>query len=90
VNEMVERISLLAMDHEEQVKEKELLEGTKHALRISSLSLSAAIQTLRDKQALVEATSSAHAFYLQVLSYEKARSELMNGKPCPLCGAIHH
>lgn len=90
VNEMVERISLLAMDHEEQVKEKELLEGTKHALRISSLSLSAAIQTLRDKQALVEATSSAHAFYLQVLSYEKARSELINGKPCPLCGAIHH
>lgn len=90
VNKIAERISLLALDHEEQVKEKELLEETKHALRISSLSLSAAVQTLRDKQALVEATSAAHEFYLQVLSYEKARGELINGKPCPLCGAIHH
>ena len=33
---------------------------------------------------------NAYSFYLEVLSLNEPRKKLANGKPCPLCGAIHH
>lgn len=84
------RIVLLAEGHDRFNQVKAKLETTKHALRLATVALNAARQTYSDKTAVVNTAEQAYSFYLEVLSLNEQREKLANGKPCPLCGAIHH
>lgn len=84
------RIILLAEGHDRFNQVKAELESTKHALRLATVALNAARQTYNDKTAVVNTAEQAYSFYLEVLSLNEQREKLANGKPCPLCGAIHH
>lgn len=84
------RIALLAEGHERFNREKNALEETNHALRLATVTLSGARQTYMDKTAIVNTAELAYKFYLETLSLSEQRKKLVNGKPCPLCGAIHH
>lgn len=84
------RIVLLAEGHDRFNQVKAELESTKHALRLATVALNAARQAYIDKTAVVNSAQQAYSFYLEVLSLNEQRDKLANGKPCPLCGAIHH
>lgn len=84
------RISLLTEAHERFNREKSTLEETNHALRLATVTLGGARQTYADKTAIVNSAELAFSFYLETLSLSEQRKKLVNGKPCPLCGAIHH
>lgn len=84
------RIVLLAEGHDRFNQVKAGLESTKHALRLATVALNAARQAYIDKTAVVNSAQQAYSFYLEVLSLNEPREKLANGKPCPLCGAIHH
>lgn len=84
------RIVLLAEGHDRFNQVKAGLESTKHALRLATVALNAARQAYIDKTAVVNSAQQAYSFYLEVLSLNEQREKLANGKPCPLCGAIHH
>lgn len=84
------RIVLLSEGHDRFNREKATLESTKHALKLATVSLNAARQSFSDKTTVVEASQQAFSFYQEVLSLHEQRGKLINGKPCPLCGAIHH
>ncbi|MCD8338801.1 MAG: hypothetical protein LUC43_01130 [Burkholderiales bacterium] len=77
------------MSEQEQL-EKNLLNKNYHELKIANTELNSAAQILRDKKTIAQNCKEILDFQNKVASLESYRKELANGKPCPLCGAIHH
>jgi exonuclease SbcC len=71
-------------------EDKKNLDKTLFALKLASLKHKSASQTLNDKQAVVAAVQEVLDFQKEIMKYEEERRHLANGKPCPLCGAVHH
>lgn len=79
------------IDHFERLNaEKETLNKNTYESKVASVILNGSIQTYKDKQAIVADSETILLFQQKVKILEPQRKELENGKPCPLCGAIHH
>ncbi len=79
------------IDHFEKLNaEKETLNKNTYESKVASVILNGSIQTYKDKQAIVADSETILLFQQKVKILEPQRKELENGKPCPLCGAIHH
>lgn len=85
-----EKIVALLAKYDNIEKEKSKLDKAYNAQKLVSVRLNGLSQTLKDKNALVETIRENVAFQNQVMELEELRSKLANGRPCPLCGAIHH
>lgn len=85
-----EKIVELLGKYDNIEKEKSKLDKIYNAQKLVSVRLTGLSQTLKDKYALVETIRESVAFQNQVMELEELRSKLANGRPCPLCGAIHH
>ncbi len=79
------------IEHFEKLNsEKDILNKNSYESKIASVILNSAVQTYKDKQAIVTDSETILLFQQKVKNLESQRQQLENGKPCPLCGAIHH
>lgn len=87
LQEKLERLLTMIQEVEDS---KDRLDKIIIQQKLSAVKLAGARQTLADKNALVETTREIVTFQKAVDDLKDMRHLLVNGRPCPLCGAIHH
>ncbi len=75
---------------EDESSEKTQISKGKNDLKVATATVHAAVQTLRDKITIVANCEELLDFHKKIISLEEHRKSLENGKPCPLCGSVHH
>ena len=97
LNETISAIEQLGRETESLANQEVRIENTKVAkdkltteIKLASNALDSLRQQLVDKEQLVELTYQKMQFQKRIADLEEERAKLENGKPCPLCGAIHH
>ncbi len=90
IKDLEKSIEQLAKLSEEESSEKAQISKKNNELKVSTAAVHAAVQTLRDKMAIVANCEELLDFHKKILSLEEHRKSLENGKPCPLCGSVHH
>lgn len=97
LNQTISVIEQLGRETEKLASQELRIEDTKAtkdklstAIKLAANSLDALKQQLNDKNQLVVLTFQKMEFQKRITDLEEERRKLENGKPCPLCGAIHH
>jgi len=97
LNQTISAIEQLGRETEKLANQELRIEDTKvakdklaTAIKLATNSLDGLKQQLNDKKQLVELTFQKMEFQKRITDLEEERLKLENGKPCPLCGAIHH
>lgn len=92
--EQLDRLAFVVAQYQKQLEEMEKLEDMLEELRFKEYELGKAVMNFMDEE---ERLNSYHQFKQQqyeqqqlIANYEKDRSNLEEGEPCPLCGAVHH
>ncbi len=83
----VEQLTKLS---EDESTEKTQISKKKNDLKVATAAVHVAVQTLRDKITIVANCEELLEFHKKIISLEEHRKSLENGKPCPLCGSVHH
>ncbi len=83
----VEQLTKLSEDVN---SEKTQISKGKNDLKVATATVHAAVQTLRDKTTIVANCEELLEFHKKIISLQEHRKSLENGKPCPLCGSVHH
>lgn len=97
LNKTISVIEQLGKDTENLANQELRIESTKTAkdrytadIKLATNALDVLRQQLIDKKQLVDLTYQKMEFQKRIADLEEERRKLENGKPCPLCGAIHH
>lgn len=80
----------LISQYERLNSERDILNRNNYESKVASVNLNSSIQAYKDKQVIVADAETILLFQQKVKNLESQRKQLENGKPCPLCGAIHH
>lgn len=90
LNDLKLLIEKIASLYESFTSEKDILTKYSNEFKVATVALNNSAQIYKDKQTIVSDAETILLFQQKVKNLESQRQQLENGKPCPLCGAIHH